>query len=41
MVNVNYEMVVVLEVFTKIFFAFVPITAILSALTWIIVKIID
>ena len=41
MLNVNYEMIVVLEVFAKIFFAFVPITAILTVLTWTIVKIID
>ena len=41
MLNVNYEMLVVLEVFAKIFFTFAPLTVILSAVTYITINIID
>jgi uncharacterized protein YqfA (UPF0365 family) len=41
MLNANYEMLIVAEVFFKIFFTFVPITAILSALAYITINIID
>jgi hypothetical protein len=41
MVNANYEMLVVAEVFFKIFFTFAPLTLILSTVAYITVKIID
>ena len=41
MLNANYEMIVVLQVFTKIFFTFAPLTLILSTVAYITVKIID
>jgi hypothetical protein len=41
MLNANYEMIIVLQVFTKIFFTFVPITAILSLLAYTITNLID
>jgi len=41
MLNVNYVMLVVLEVFAKIFFTFAPITLILSAVAYITINIID
>jgi hypothetical protein len=41
MVNANYEMLVTLQVFAKIFFTFAPLTLILSTVAYITVKIID
>ena len=41
MLNVNYELIVTLEVLTKVFFTFAPLTLILSTLAYITVKIID
>jgi hypothetical protein len=41
MLNVNYELIVTLEVFTKIFFTFAPITLILSAVAYITTNLID
>jgi hypothetical protein len=41
MLNVNYELIVTLEVFAKIFFTFAPLTLILSTVAYITVKIID
>ena len=41
MVNANYEMIVVLQVFAKIFFTFAPLTLILSAVAYITTKLVD
>jgi hypothetical protein len=41
MLNANYEMLVVAEVFFKIFFTFAPLTLILSTLAYVITQIID
>ena len=41
MLNANYEMLVVAEVFFKIFFTFAPITLILSAVAYITTKLVD
>jgi hypothetical protein len=41
MLNVNYELIVTLEVLAKIFFTFAPITLILSAVAYITTNIID
>jgi hypothetical protein len=41
MLNANYELIVTLEVLTKVFFTFAPITLILSAVAYITTNIID
>jgi hypothetical protein len=39
--NANLEMIVILEVFTKIFFNFAPLTLLMAGAVWVTTKIID